>query len=168
MNIVQVYEFHIIKSTFVRLFKTSMTTTDNNIQPPATLLRRLGAMLYDLFLLLTVIFVASFVPVILFNVKPEDTYFFLYQVYIFVISYVFYAWFWIRGGQTLGMRTWKVKVVTNDGSKLNWSKSLIRYLVAILSLLALGLGFFWSLWDKQKRTWHDIASGTRLIKITDL
>ena len=145
-----------------------MSSAETNQEQSVTLLRRLGAIFYDLFLLLAVIFVASFLPVILFNVKPGDAYFFLFQVYIFLISYLFYAWFWIRSGQTLGMRTWKVKVVTNDGSNLNWGNSLIRYLVAILSLLALGLGFFWSLWDKQKRTWHDIASGTRLIKITDL
>ena len=142
-----------------------MSTADIKKQQSVTLQRRFGAILYDLFLLLAVIFAASFLPVILFNVKPEDAYFFLFQAYIFLVSYIFYAWFWIRSGQTLGMRTWKVKVITYDGSKLNWGNSFIRYLVAIVSLLAFGLGFFWSLWDKQKRTWHDIASRTRLIKV---
>ena len=142
-----------------------MSTADINHEQSVTLLRRLGAILYDLFLLLTVIFIASFLPVILFNVKPEDAYFFLFQAYIFLVSYLFYAWFWIHSGQTLGMRTWKIKVVTNDGANLNWGNSFIRYLVAILSLIALGIGFFWSLWDKQNRTWHDIASRTKLIKV---
>ena len=129
-----------------------------------SLLRRFGAIFYDSFLLLTVLFVASFIIVIPTRIKPEDSFFFLFQVYIFIIAYVFFAWCWTRGGQTLGMRTWKMKLVNEDGSLVSWGSALLRFAIAIISWLVFGLGFLWSLWDKQHRTWHDIASKTKLIR----
>ncbi|MGH1537588.1 MAG: RDD family protein [Gammaproteobacteria bacterium] len=130
-----------------------------------SLLRRMGAILYDFFLLITVLFIASFIAVIPTGIAPEDRFFFLFQAYIFLVAFLFFAWFWTRSGQTLGMRTWKLKVVNEDGSKITWSKALIRFAVSLISWLVLGLGFLWSLWDKQHRTWHDIASKTKLIRM---
>ncbi len=135
-----------------------------NIKQHVSLMRRFGAMLYDFFLLLTAIFVASFIIVIPTGIKPEDPYFFLFQAYIFFIAYLFFAWFWTRGGQTLGMRTWKIKLVNEDGSLVTWRTALLRFAMAMLSWCAFGLGFLWSLWDKQHRTWHDIISKTHLIR----
>ena len=129
-----------------------------------SLLRRFGAMLYDFFLLLTILFIASFLVVIPLKITPEDPYFFLFQVYIFVVAFIFYAWFWTHNGQTLGMRTWKMKVVTENGNAVSWGGSFVRYVVAIISWTVFGLGFLWSSWDKQHRTWHDIASKTRLVR----
>ena len=162
----QVYEFHIIKSTFVRFFHFDMQTQDNlqNIKQHVPLLRRFGAILYDSFLLLTALFVASFLIVIPTGIKPEDSYFFLFQAYIFLIAYLFFAWFWTRDGQTLGMRTWKMKLVNEDGSIVTWRSALLRFAIAIISWLVFGLGFLWSLWDKQHRTWHDIVSKTKLVR----
>lgn len=142
-----------------------MNSNDTNQYKPVTLLRRLGAILYDFFLLITVLFIASFLVVIPFNIKPENPFFFLYQVYIFIVAFIFFAWFWTHNGQTLGMRTWKIKVVTKDGDSVTWGMCLIRYAVSIISWSIFGLGFLWSLWDKQNRTWHDIVSETKLIKI---
>ena len=139
-------------------------SSQNRSKEYVSLLRRFGAIFYDSFLLLTVLFVASFIIVIPTRIKPEDPYFFLFQVYIFIIAYVFFAWCWTRGGQTLGMRTWKMKLVNEDGSLVSWGSALLRFAIAIISWLVFGLGFLWSLWDKQHRTWHDIASKTKLIR----
>ena len=135
-----------------------------NTQEPISLLRRFGAIFYDSFLLLTVLFVASFIIVIPTGIIPQDPYFFLFQIYIFVIAYLFFAWCWTRGGQTLGMRTWKMKVVNEDNTKLSYTTALIRFIVSMISWLPFGLGYLWSLWDKQHRTWHDIASKTKLVR----
>ncbi len=139
-------------------------SSQNRSKEYVSLLRRFGAIFYDSFLLLTVLFVASFIIVIPTRIKPEDPYFFLFQVYMFIIAYVFFAWCWTRGGQTLGMRTWKMKLVNEDGSLVSWGSALLRFAIAIISWLVFGLGFLWSLWDKQHRTWHDIASKTKLIR----
>jgi uncharacterized RDD family membrane protein YckC len=142
---------------------TPKQTKEDKNKQHVSLLRRFGAILYDFFLLITVLFLASFIAVIPTGITPAHPYFFLFQVYIFAVAFIFFAWFWTRGGQTLGMRTWKIKLVTIDGSACTWSSALLRYFTAILSWLALGLGFLWSLWDKQHRTWHDIVSKTKLV-----
>ena len=132
---------------------------------PVSLARRIGAMLYDLLLLLSILIIISSIAVILFNLTPEHPFFFIYQAFILIISFFFYTWFWIHGGQTLGMKTWKFRITCADGSNVNWKTATIRFSVAILSWLPLGLGYIWSMFDKQKRTWHDIVSNTQLVRI---
>jgi uncharacterized RDD family membrane protein YckC len=72
---------------------------------------------------------------------------------------------WRRGGQTLGMRPWRVKVVAADGSKPSRKALILRFAVGHLSLLLCGLGFWWAWIDREKRTWHDRASGTRVVRV---
>jgi len=67
---------------------------------------------------------------------------------------------WHRGGQTLGMRPWRLFVSKEDGTRPGWRALWIRYAVGTLSLLAGGLGFWWAWFDRDRRTWHDRASGT--------
>ena len=71
----------------------------------------------------------------------------------------------IKRGQTLGMQVWGVRVQNADGSAISLWQALLRFVVAIASLLCVGLGFFWSLFDKQKRSWHDMYSNTQLVRI---
>lgn len=71
---------------------------------------------------------------------------------------------WRRAGQTIGMRAWRVHLVSNDGSRISQRQAWLRFGMAIISLLALGIGFLWSLFDRERRCWHDIISGTRLIR----
>lgn len=71
---------------------------------------------------------------------------------------------WRRGGQTLGMRPWRLRVVDASGHVATTKALWLRYAVATVSLAAAGLGFLWSLVDRERRTWHDIASGTRLVR----
>jgi uncharacterized RDD family membrane protein YckC len=71
---------------------------------------------------------------------------------------------WRRGGRTLGMRPWRLRVVDAQGRPATTRASWMRYAVATLSLACAGLGFAWSLVDGERRTWHDLASGTRLVR----
>lgn len=72
---------------------------------------------------------------------------------------------WRGLGQTLGMRPWRLKVLGADGRIAGTRALWIRYGVATLSLAAAGLGFGWSLLDRERRTWHDLASGTVLVRL---
>ena len=130
-----------------------------------SLARLFAAILYDFLLLITFLFFASFVLVIPLKIHPEHSLFIVYQGYLLVLSFIFYAWCWTHGGQTLGMRAWKFKVVCTDGLQVSWSTAFVRFTVAMISWVPLGLGYFWTLFDAQSRTWHDIVSRTRLVRL---
>src|SRR3546814_8210990 len=72
---------------------------------------------------------------------------------------------WHRGGQTIGMRPWRLRVVAADGMPPSWRAVCVRYVVASVSLLAFGIGFIWALFDRQRRSWHDLAAGTLLVRL---
>ena len=83
-----------------------------------------------------------------------------------VASFGYFGLSWRRGGQTLGMRAWRIRLVGKDGeSACDWSALVLRFVVAGISLSAFGLGFLWSLIDRERRTWHDLASGTVLVRL---
>lgn len=77
-------------------------------------------------------------------------------------AYLTTSW---RAGMTLGMRAWRVRLISRDGGRVPWSRCLLRFLVSLISLALLGLGFFWALYDRQKRGWHDITAHTLLIRL---
>lgn len=130
---------------------------------PPSLLRRLAAIVYDTLLLISVLFVATAL-MLPFNAGQaiSPLYRGYYWLYLLTISFLFYGWFWTHGGQTLGLRAWKMRVSTPEGQCISWRQSLVRFGVAILSWSCFGLGFLWSLFDAQKRCWHDRLSHTTL------
>ena len=144
----------------------SDTATPPPLSPPG-LLRRLGAMAYDTLLLLAILMMLSYPYVWLTSgAKPGLVVKTLYQLYLIAICFLFYGGFWVRGGQTLGMRTWRIKLVRQDGGPITWTIALKRFVSALFSLLCLGLGFLWVLYDRDKLAWHDRLSGTRLIRLS--
>jgi len=85
-----------------------------------------------------------------------------FSLYLLFVSFLFYSWFWTRDGQTLGLLSWKLRVVNKEGNSISWQQAAIRFSVAILSWGFCGLGFFWVLFNKQRLAWHDIASKSHL------
>jgi len=127
------------------------------------LLRRFGAMLYDALLILALLFMVT-IPFIAVRrgepVAADDN--LLYRLSIVLVVFLFFTGFWSRSGRTLGMQSWGLRVETADGQIPTFVTATIRFAAAILSWLPLGLGFWWQLWDKDKLTWHDRLSRTRL------
>ncbi|MGM0982608.1 MAG: RDD family protein [Pseudomonadota bacterium] len=139
---------------------------------PAGLGRRLGAMLYDGLLVLAIWIVMSSVHLavvrLLLEVPAEEVGAGLGQVITLrllmaISAFAFFAFFWTRGGMTLGMQAWRLRVQTRDGCSITGLQALQRFLVAGISLAALGLGYLWILVDAEKRSWPDIASGSRVV-----
>jgi len=130
---------------------------------PPSLIRRLAAIIYDVLLLISVLFVATAL-ILPFNAGQaiSDSQMKFYWLYLLTISFIFYGWFWTHGGQTLGLRAWNMQVLTNQGERITWRHAFLRFSIAILSWCALGLGFFWSFIDIDKRCWHDKLSKTAL------
>lgn len=135
------------------------------------LLRRLAVIVYDTLLIIGLVFLAiTLVVLAMSSIQGLDQFdpsllrdnpF--YIAYLLSIPAVFFIWFWTRGGQTLGMRSWRIRVVTSTGGPLRLNHALLRLLAALLSWGLLGLGFLWVLVDRNRLAWHDRLSGTRLV-----
>ena len=141
---------------------------------PAGLPSRLGAMLYD-GLLVTAIWIAVTVAHLVFfrfvlgqkaeEIGIQGVDIWSLRLLLVLITTLFFVFFWQRGGMTLGMQAWRLRVQTLDGESISLKQSLVRCLTAWLSLAALGIGYWWVLFDSQCRSWPDIASGTQTVKL---
>ncbi|AKS40852.1 RDD family protein [Wenzhouxiangella marina] len=127
--------------------------------PPCGLLRRIAALLYDGLLLLAILMLAALIVVIPLGAEvPSGNPFF--QLYLLTVSWLYFALGW-RGGQTLGMRSWRIRI-HSEGERPGWLTTVARFLAALLSWVCFGLGFLWSLFRKDRATWHDLLSDSRL------
>jgi uncharacterized RDD family membrane protein YckC len=152
------------------------TPTETTIGKPSALIGwRLLAMLYDFWPVLALWMVASAAFTLGYtflghhdpheNIPPFSLLAWLLWLVCWAIAGLYATVSWRRGGQTLGMRPWRLQVTTVDGGKPEWSRLWSRYAVATLSLLLGGLGFWWAWLDRERLTWHDRASRTRLVRL---
>ncbi len=128
----------------------------------SSLRRRLGAIVYDSLLVLALMFMATLPFVAMRGGEPVAPGEGPYRLILLVVAYVFFVGFWSTSGRTLGMQAWRIQLETAQGGKPDFARASLRFLTAILSLLPLGMGFWWQLFDKEKLTWHDRLSATRL------
>ena len=135
-------------------------------QNPAGLPRRLGALVYDLCLAISVILVAV-LPLPYLTNTLIDTMFLklLTQIYLLCVSFLFFGWFWTHGGQTLGMRAWKLKLLTKNHGAVSWKIAFYRFCAGILILLSGGLGYIWMVVDREGRTLQDRISSTKVVRL---
>jgi uncharacterized RDD family membrane protein YckC len=132
---------------------------------PAAIWRRVAALCYDL-LLLTAIMVCFTLVVLgirVGNPVPPGSWWF--PLCLLTIAAAFFSGFWAHGGQTVGMRTWRIRVVRADGGALTLPQALARFTAGIVALLPAGLGLWWSVFDAAKRGWHDRWTGTRVVRV---
>ena len=137
--------------------------TDPADLPPCGLLRRLAVCFYDALLLFGVLFVATLIAVAANDGEPIPPQHPLMTTFLFFVAFFYFGYFWTRWGQTLGMKAWKVRVTDRRGGPISWWQALLRFLVALASWGLVGLGFLWALVDRERRTWHDLYSETRLV-----
>lgn len=140
----------------------------SSISIAPSLFRRLGAILYDGLLLLALWFVTTALLLAVSGGQLADPHRPIWLLYalrgsLLLVTFMFFAWFWTHGGQTLGMRAWRLKLICASGDPVGWKQALWRFAAAILSLGAFGLGLFWMLFDRERCSVHDRLSGTRLV-----
>ncbi|NKB97435.1 MAG: RDD family protein [Pseudomonadales bacterium] len=128
---------------------------------PAGLSRRLGALLYDVLLIIALWMVTVLVAVLL-NSGEAVTGLFM-QLVFFLEPILFYGYFWLRQGQTLGMKAWRLKLVDTDGQDPTMGQVIKRMLMGPLSLICLGLGYAWYFVGTRQQTWHDRFSNTYVV-----
>jgi len=125
--------------------------------------RRLASAVYDLLLLVALVFIATWPFIAFFGDSTQGWRRHVLQAWIVVVAGAYFVWFWTHNGQTLPMKTWNIRLVAADGRPLGVARAIHRYLIALLGLAAAGLGFLWALFDRDRQFLHDRLSGTALI-----
>ncbi|RIX46833.1 MAG: RDD family protein [Rhodocyclales bacterium GT-UBC] len=125
--------------------------------------RRLACLLYEGLVVFAVLLIGFFLPqTVLSGFGLGATGKGLWA-HILALLLVYFGWFWLHGGQTLPMKTWKLQLINGEGGKIRPAQALLRYLAAWPSILLLGIGIFWAFFDKDKQYLHDRIAGTRIV-----
>jgi uncharacterized RDD family membrane protein YckC len=77
------------------------------------------------------------------------------QLFIAAVLAAYFLWCWLRGGQTLAMRAWRIRLV-----EVTPMRALVRF---VLAALLLPISILWALFDHDRQFLHDRLAGTRLI-----
>ena len=153
---------------------TPQRATQNADAPPrAGLARRLAALLYDGFLVFAMWMFIGYAVLGIFGtesnqlvdgaVQTDRVVSALIFALMVASSSGFYLGFWTRGGQTLGMISWRLKAVSCDGSPMTWRQGFIRFAAAWPAFFVGGIGYLWLYLDREGDALHDKLSGTKVV-----
>lgn len=133
--------------------------------PEATpgMARRLACMLYESLVVFAVLLIGFLLPQIVLNAFGVVVSGKLLWLHTLALLMFYFVWFWLNGGQTLPMKTWKLVLIGDDGRRLRPLQAVLRYLVAWPSVLLCGIGIFWAFFDKDRQFLHDRIAGTRIV-----
>jgi uncharacterized RDD family membrane protein YckC len=87
----------------------------------------------------------------------------LFQLYLFLVLGAYFVLCWTRGGRTLPMQTWRLRLVRTDGTAVGVGRAWLRYALAWPSLSLFGAGILWALVDRDRQFLHDRLAGTRIV-----
>lgn len=126
------------------------------------LARRFACAAYELLIVTALVLVAGF-PFLAFTGDATGGWKrHLMQAYVLAVVGAYLVWFWSHGGQTLAMKTWRIRVEAADGGPVTRAAAIRRYLFALVGLAGLGIGFLWAFLDRDRQFLHDRLAGTRL------
>lgn len=131
--------------------------------PSASIRRRLASLFYEVLLLSAILFIAGFVFTVATHNAQSPLIRIAFQVYLALVAGAYFIGFWLRGGQTLPMKTWHLRLVKTDGGHIGAQQAVLRYLLALVGVFLLGFGLIWALFDRDRQFWHDRLAGTRIV-----
>lgn len=129
----------------------------------ASLRRRLASLLYESLVVFSILLIGFLIPQIVFYAFGLALGGRMLMLHVFWLLLAYFVWFWLNSGQTLPMKTWKLRLVNQDGRLLRPAQAVFRYMAAWPSILFFGIGLFWALIDKDKQFLHDRLTGSRII-----
>ena len=131
---------------------------------PAGVLRRLAAGFYDLLPLaaLWMIGTALLMPLTRGGIAANTIW---YDVYLLLIAFAYFGYSWTHGGQTIGGKAWRLKVVDEQGHAIDWPKAALRFVVGCVAVGLIGVGLLAAFLDPRRRMWQDMAAGTVVLSV---
>lgn len=131
----------------------------------ATFARRLTSLLYEGLVVFSILLIGFLMPQVVlsgFGIQMSGQ---MLWLHVIVVLMIYFLWCWLNGGQTLPMKTWKLRIISSDGHRLRPAQALFRYLLAWPGIIFFGLGIFWAIFDKDKQFLHDRLAGTCIINV---
>lgn len=125
--------------------------------------RRLASMLYEGLVVFSILLIGFLLPQIVLSGFGWIVGAKLLWLHVFLLLMAYFVWCWLNGGQTLPMKTWKLRVADEHGGPLRPLQAVLRYLAAWPSILLFGIGIFWALVDKDQQFLHDRIAGTKVV-----
>ncbi len=122
--------------------------------------RRSAAFLYDCLLLIALFFIITSIAIAFNHGNAIQN--FAYYLFLFIVAFLFFDWFWRHGGQTLGMRAWRIKVESLDSQTITLKQSVSRYLTGFLLF---GFTLLYMPFSAQRTALHDKLSKTRIVTV---
>jgi uncharacterized RDD family membrane protein YckC len=135
-------------------------------QTLAPLARRLLSLIYEALLLFAVLWLAGLVYLLIEHAFGARHVRALFQVYLVAAGALYFVPQWLRGGQTLPMKTWRMRVATTSGGALSLRRALGRYGLATAGAALFGAGFLWAFADSERQFLHDRLAGTRIFSVS--
>jgi uncharacterized RDD family membrane protein YckC len=126
--------------------------------------RRLMSLMYEGLLVFAVVFFAGLTFYGLTGGRLTGLSRLLFQLYLFAVLGMYFVFCWRRSGQTLPMKTWRLRVVSAEGGPLSLRQAWLRYLLGWPSVLLVGIGLLWALFDRDRQFLHDRLAKTRVIE----
>lgn len=140
------------------------TPAPDSREETPTLRRRFASMAYESLLLLGVLSACFMLPHLAlgmaFDIALPG---WVLWAHVFIVLGGYFAWYWLHGGQTLAMQTWKIRLSTPDGADPSMTQLVLRYFLAWPSVTCLGAGLVWAIFDRDRQFLHDRLAGTRLV-----
>lgn len=129
-----------------------------------SLRRRLASMAYESLLLVGVLSVAFMLPNLVLGIGFDILLpGWVLLGHIAAVLGAYFVWYWLHGGQTLAMQTWNIRLTTSSGAPPSLARLALRYVLAWPSIVYLGAGLLWALFDRDGQFLHDRLAGTRLV-----
>jgi uncharacterized RDD family membrane protein YckC len=88
----------------------------------------------------------------------------MFQAWLVLVCGSYFVYCWVKGGRTLPMKTWHLRLAHADGSPLSWQRAWLRYALALPGLFLIGAGFWWAFIDRDRQFLHDRLAGTRVFR----
>ena len=132
-------------------------------EPTPGISRRLVSMLYESLVVFDVLLIGFLLPQILLSAFGLGMSNKMLWLHVLALLMLYFVWFWMHGGQTLPMKTWKLRLAGANGEALRPLQAILRYLAAWPSILFFGIGVFWAIFDKDRQFLHDRVAGTRIV-----
>jgi uncharacterized RDD family membrane protein YckC len=124
----------------------------------------MASVIYETVLLAAVLWTASALFTLVVHATSSPWQRMWLQTFLLMVAFAYFAWCWIRGGQTLAMKTWHLRLLSTRGTRVTLKQSLLRFFFAFAGIGLAGFGLLWALIDRERQFLHDRLAGTMIVR----